>query len=281
MQLFKSGSDWQKQKKNKRVNLIYSTGQSSQILSKAINKKEFNTLFVINFARNIQNSHLQEINNSQLDSYIFDPKSVTQLLEAFKEIKSFIPQNPQSKINIVINDWDTILYLLKKDSPEQLESLKYALIEFNLLSDSCQLYIISRTETQNCNILKDWTESVENLNNNTENNSVQAKQEETITVQAEDNKVIETEPTTVHQSVNNSLSPQQTQPNNNFSEQYNNLIEKLAQSQTKQDLLDIRQSIQADGVTLSDAEKLKLNDMYKVHLQRIKLAEESTTGMNM
>lgn len=256
MQLFKRGIDWQKEKLYQRINLVYTIGQSTQAISQAVKKNNFTTLFVINFARNLQKTHIDEINNTQLESYIFDPKKITQLSDALKEIQEFVNNNSQAKINIVINDWETILYLYNNESAEERESFSKALIQLKLLSDNSQVYIISKVETQSCNILQDWIEVQENINNT--NNSAFAEEKPSVQFSTPAPQQQQSEPAPA-------ISP---------SEQYNNLIEKLAQAQNKQDLLDIRQNIQTDGASLTDNEKLKLNDAYKVHLQRIKLAEE-------
>lgn len=56
---------------------------------------------------------------------------------------------------------------------------------------------------------------------------------------------------------------------------YESLMEKLADAKSRQDLLVTRKEIQTYTPSLSAQEKVSLSDAYKVHLQRIKLLEDS------
>jgi hypothetical protein len=62
------------------------------------------------------------------------------------------------------------------------------------------------------------------------------------------------------------------------SEIYEKLLVKLAEANSRQDLLIARKEIQASGSALNSQEKIALSDIYKVHLQRVKLLEDSLLG---
>ncbi len=56
---------------------------------------------------------------------------------------------------------------------------------------------------------------------------------------------------------------------------YQGLLQRLAEARSRQDLLNARKEIQSNGSNLSSQEKLALSDIYKIHLQRVKLIEDS------
>jgi hypothetical protein len=61
---------------------------------------------------------------------------------------------------------------------------------------------------------------------------------------------------------------------------YITLMTQLAEAHSRQELLIVRKEIQAQSNSLSVEEKVSLSDGYKVHLQRIKLLEDSFLGSN-
>jgi hypothetical protein len=56
---------------------------------------------------------------------------------------------------------------------------------------------------------------------------------------------------------------------------YESLLSKLAEAKGKVELLEVRKEIQSLSSTLSAQQKVALNEIYKIHLQRIKLIEGS------
>ena len=77
---------------------------------------DFDNLFFLDINRNLSAEIYEQLNNNKIiQSFVFQPASVQDLLSALSEIRNFssLEYNKDLKITLVLNDWESIFYLFQ------------------------------------------------------------------------------------------------------------------------------------------------------------------------
>lgn len=347
MKLFQKTQNWLNSEIFKRICLNYKEGLSDFALFTAIQSgklSNFNNLFCLDINRDSSNKLFQNlVSDKQIESYIFQPSSWNELIEAFLEMQEFLDLRGQentfaSKTTLVINDWQALLYLFANSQKLNSPTPSEFLLQLKFLNDKSNIILLNNCHSNHSfnktDKLKDinlfgWShevfqlvdkyklevqktfqfnqnssaEIINNINTVPEPSFINTKPESNITESQKN----------INYSINsiNSLAPKSAyeeaqalfETNNNSKEEeifeeikeksiiissaseglsqqersvtYEKLMQNLASAQSRQDLLIVRKEIQSYGEALSAREKITLSDIYKIHLQRIKLLEDS------
>ncbi len=337
MKLFQKTQNWLNSEIFKRICLNYTEDLSDFALLAALQSGKltnFNNLFCLDINRDSSNKLFQHLlQDKQIESYIFQPSNWNELIEAFLEMQEFLDLRGQentfaSKTTLVINNWQSLLYLFSNSQGLNSATPAELLFQFKFLSDKSNIILLNNLHSnhsfnkndklQNTNLFA-WSHEVfqlvdkynlevqktsqanqnsnplQNIVNNIKNSSPlnlqPLKTENNInesqkninysinSIQSLGNKTEELkeeeifeeikEKSIILSSASEGLSQQEK------SEIYESLMQKLSSAQSRQDLLIVRKEIQSYGEALSAREKIALSDIYKIHLQRIKLLEDS------
>ncbi len=239
MNLFERSSDWIKIHTNKRICLTYQIDSNEKALQACFNKDnssifEFNFLLDIN--RSFNESLYSQIQSENREIFIYRPENFNNLFSAIDEISNFCKFENQKNINVILNDWDAIKYLFHNSFSDF--TLNQLLIKLKFLSDYSNIYMLSLINSTGFEILKSWSDLIINTNQN-----IYADLDETRQV----DKAVE--------------------------EMYQSVVYELNKSNNSEDLLSIRRKIKILSQNLNNQQKVNLNNLYKVQLQRIKSSE--------
>jgi len=258
------------------------------------------------------------IQNHNIESYIFQPSTWEELISALFEIQDFLELKKEentftSKTTLIINNWQGLLYLFNRAVSVNNFNFNNLLLQLKFLSDKCNIVLLNNLNNKDLNLYS-WAQEILELidkysaevkkttmpersqgliisflqnqknninpeiNNNYFINSIQSFNTAKIQENPEIPEKINNLNTTQIQEI-----PEKSILSSSISEKsdiYNNLMQQLSNAQSRQDLLIIRKEIQSFGDSLSAREKIGLSDIYKIHLQRIKLLEDSFLGAN-
>ena len=240
----------------------------------------FESLFCLDIAREASRNCFQDLTEQKIESYILQPQNWTELIKGLEEVQTIKNKQVKSTKNtLVLNNWFSLRYLLH-NAKSLNATASELLLKLKFLSDQLNIIIISND--LNNNSLNDWSQVVLVL----ESNNILSVEKSTIdkwnsgdNIQIENNFNICPFP-----KVNEDLSLESTKSLNIVSSRqenstlYESLLSKLADASNRGDLLIVRKEIQSSSTLLSSTEKTSLSNIYKVHLQRIKLFEDNLLG---
>ncbi len=282
VKLFQKTQSWFNLSAPKRLQLVYGEGMLETALQMAIQAgklTDFNCLFCLDVSRDTSSALFQLIPD-YIDSYILRPRTWNEVLQGINEIHEFIQEENDSqkqiKTTLVLSDWTSLWYLADK-AKNIGSSLPELLFQLKFLGDKVNTIILNQ-ENQNT-ALNDWAQASLKLNTNGNLNIEKSSLNEWKTGQIINNDKPNIYP---FPEVKNNFNINSVQSLNivtpRSSEIYEKLLVKLAEANSRQDLLIARKEIQASGSVLNSQEKIALSDIYKVHLQRVKLLEDSLLG---
>ena len=296
MSLFAKTSEWLNRREFKRVQICHRIGNKDIAVKLSVQPNlftDFDNLFFLDINRNLSAEICEQLNNNKIiQSFVFQPASVQDLLSALSEIRNFssLEYNKDLKITLVLNDWESIFYLFQNAySGSNIFDL---LMQLKFLSDYLDVILISGSENSSREILKDWSNlSLRILDQNNmqvEKSSFPIWQNgqnisffEILNMSvSEINSEIKLEKKAEQENIINNSDEIKTAnqvflPIEEIQEIYDSIVNKLASSRNKEELLTIRKEIQILGSNLSMEQKNSLSNIYKVNLERIKMLEKN------
>lgn len=317
MKFFSTLDDWGKKRNHKRIQLVYEPNKIYNVLQVALqpnNIIDFDTVFFFDFSRNFSDQLLNAAKDIQF--FLYEPRELHILTYVFEEIYAFKSNNPNSKIQIVLNDWESLWYLFQNTVSSY--SLIDLMTQLKFLSDIANITIlvsapnsayysnlhrwsnvVAFVDSDNNIIIKDnqlqaltmndlTSRSLAPLNNfpvsNTQpqeelsaNDSVKKSSKAAILGEAPDNsqstinKDSESIIVSENSSEKNASQPEEGSIDTGL---FTRFVDKLTQATNRDELLVVRQEIQAQENILTSKEKMDLSEKYRIHLQRIKKGEE-------
>lgn len=263
----------------KRLQLVYADQMLEAALQISIQSSkltDFNSLFCLDISRD-SSSGLFGIIPDYIDSYILRPSSWQEVLQGINEIQDFAQEENAKKTTLVLSDWTSLCYLANKTKGFNSGFVQDLLFQLKFLSDKVNIIILS-SESENIS-LASWAQACLKMSSDgivsiQKSNLNEWKTGQNINFEKPNIYPFPDVKSNLNINSLQSLNIVKSRP----SEIYENLLVKLAESNSRQDLLTARKEIQSAGSILSSEEKIALSDIYKVHLQRVKLLEDNLLG---
>ncbi len=308
MKHFQKVQNWVNLPNSRRVQLNYSDGLAERAIYIAIQPgklTDFDSFFYLDINRELSNSAFSQLTEG-LDAYVFRPVNWSELIQSILEVNDYTylrnqDTENQARTTLILNDWQSLVYLFSSSRKVVGPNPSELLLQLKFLSDRANIVLLNgsaqyssfqiqdRTERD---ILSQWAQlclRIVDENTLTVERSTLLEWKTGQAVRVDQAANVYPFPESKKQGASYSINsvqslnivspraeaaangPIENPPNNN----YEALLLKLAEAKSRQDLLVVRKEIQALSGALSSQEKVALSDIYKVHLQRIKLIEDN------
>lgn len=286
MSLFKKSSEWIENPRHRRIQLAYNAGLAEHAVKVAFQPNQFasfNTVFLLDLGRTLTSSLCEELNsNKKIESFIYEPRNLQNLMTALREITEFASLQSDQSVNVILNDWETVWYLFQSSfnnfSPADF------LTQLKFVNDYANITITAKAENIARQVLYDWsnlsllvtdlyTIRVEKSGfgkwNGGENISfAQLPKPEKLV--SESSPVI-SKAESVPEAVLTALDK----------DVFDKLIDKLSRASNRDELLQVKKRIKSLSSRFSSEQKASLNDIYKIHLQRVKMIEDKNLNLSL
>jgi hypothetical protein len=307
VKFFQKTQSWLNQPSFRRIQLSFAEGQHENAIDLSVQPgklSEFDSVFYLDVNRQVANSSFIKL-NQEVSSYIFRPATWLELTQAVGEVSEYIKvklqtEDAHAKTTLVLNDWQSAVYLFNISKRGPKVSPSEFLFKLKLLSDCANIILIHNqfydsssfqvSDLDEDELLAQWANlCLKLLDDSTikieksallewpTGQEINLSDEETPAQVAFEQPKPETTFINKVQALNivtatdNPTEPLRVKK----SLSYDALLLKLADAKSRQDLLAVRKEIQAVTDTLTGQEKLALSDIYRIHLQRIKLVEDN------
>lgn len=324
MKFFQKTQNWLNQPAFRRIQLSFAEGLHENAIDLSVEPgklSEFDSVFYLDVNRQIANSFFIRL-NQEIPSFIFRPGNWPELVQAVDEVAEYTKlrlesENPQAKTTLVLNDWQSAMYLFNISRKGPRISPSEFLFKLKLLSDRANIILIHNEFCESTSfqvrdmdedeLLAQWANLCLRL---LDDSAVKIEKSALLEWPAGTEIKLDEEPAPIRSTVLDAMSvepipepvetltvgkvqtlnvvtpiekAQAENKNKNAGPSYDALLIKLAEARSRQDLLAVRKEIQAVTDTLTGQEKLALSDIYKIHLQRIKLVEDNflSSPLNM